>query len=325
MAKSMKSGLAGKLGAAGQKAVATHKDDETKFPGGGSLPSGIENGIAQLVECKFDQFKNGDNTGEYYFMAAGVMLAPTTHDGVPIAGLRTQLGPEPLCATPKSAGRKTVEEHIAWVLNEFRKLGVDTSGLTIDDLESTAEALKQEAPTFRVRTWKGKPTPQYPDPRVNEQWRGACEFDGEVAPPVEDHTAAEPEAVEEEAAAEEEAVDLTALGAAADGGDGDAAAQLEELANAAGIDPEKIESWAEVAAMLEGGEEAEAAPEEEEVVEEAIPAKGEIWYYKPPKAKKAVECEISAVFEKSKKVNLKNLDSGEIINAIDFNKLSSEA
>jgi len=307
MAKSMKSGLAGKLGLAGNKAVQSHKDDETKFPGGGSLPTGIENGIAQLVECKFDLFKSGDNTGEYYFMAAGVVLAPSTQDGIPILGLRTQLGPEPLCDTPKSRGRKTVDEHISWVLNELRKLGVDTSSLTIEDLEATVEALKAEAPTFRFRTWKGKPTKDFPDPRVNEQWRGACEYAVDAAPPVEDETAEAEEDVEDAAEAAEEEVDLAALGEAADGGDEDAAKRLEELAEEQGIDPEEIESWAEVASMLASGEtpeEAEEETEEEteeeeepEEEEDAIPAKDEIWYYKKPGAKKYTECEVTAVFE----------------------------
>ncbi len=47
--------------------------------------------------------------------------------------------------------------------------------------EEALETLKEEAPHFEFRTWKGKPTPQYPDPRTNHVWNGAvAEPDGAV-------------------------------------------------------------------------------------------------------------------------------------------------
>ena len=82
-------GLMSKLGAKLKHAVETHKSDETKFAGGGAnLPAGIEMGIAQLVMCKIGQYEKGDNTGEYYFMAQGIVVSPKVHDGIPIEGLR---------------------------------------------------------------------------------------------------------------------------------------------------------------------------------------------------------------------------------------------
>ena len=157
MAKqTLKSGLVGKLGAKLSKAVEAHKGDETKFSGGGGdLPGGIENGIAQLVLCKFGVYEKGEFEGEYYWMAQGVVVSPKKHAGIVIEGLRTSIGPEAICDTPNKA-RKTTEEHVAWVLNEMRKLGVDTSELSGDDLESTAEALQELGPHFRFRTWQGQ-------------------------------------------------------------------------------------------------------------------------------------------------------------------------
>lgn len=319
MAKTtVKSGLAGKLGAAGSKAVTSHKDDETNFGGGGSLPEGIEHGIAQLVECKFDQYKEGDLTGEYYFYAAGIVVAPETHNDIRIAGLRTSIM-EPVCDTPNRS-RKTVDDHIAWILNELRKLGVDTSGLTIENLEATAAAVKEEATYFRFRTWKGQPTKEFPNPRVNEQWKGATEYNGEAPPAVEDNSPEVEEAVEapaDEEPATGDEVDLVALGAAADDGDEEAAAKLEELAEAAGIDASSIEKWSEVAATLAGDGGAGSTEEA------ATPAEGEVWYFKKPGAKKFTEVEITKVFSNGK-ANVKDLDTQSVIRGVELDKLNPE-
>lgn len=150
-----KSGLSGRLGGKLHESVTTHREDETVYGGGGGLPGGIENGIAQIVECKFGIYEKGDYKGEYFFYAAATVLQPKTHrvknDDVPIFGLRTQIGPEPICDTPGKT-RQTLDDHVAWVLNEYRKLGIDTTQLGADDIEPTAEAIKQAGPFTRFRT-----------------------------------------------------------------------------------------------------------------------------------------------------------------------------
>ena len=281
MAKqTMKSGLVSKLGAKLSKAVETHKGDETKFSGGAELPAGIENGIAKLVLCKFGTYEKGDNKGEFYFMAQGVIVAPSKHEGIPIVGLRTQLGPEAICETPK-ASRKTVDEHVAWVLNEMRKLGVDTSELGADDLESTAEALQSSDVHFRFRTWQGEATKEYPNPRVNHQWGGAVDYapdeDSDSDDVVDDTEEASDEVEEVEEESSEE-TDFDALGEAADGDDEEAQATLTSLAEAAGLDPTDAESypdWATLAATLKEGVGEEEAEEEEEEEEEEVEEEAE--------------------------------------------------
>lgn len=176
--KTAQSGLAKSLGVAGKKAVKTHASDETDYGQGGQLPEGIEQGIAQLTECKFDKYVKGDMAGQYYFQVRGVVVAPNEHEGIPIEGLTTMLM-EPMCDTP-TRSRPEIADHVEWVLNEMRKLGADTEGAESSELEALVEALKEEAPYFRFRTWKGDPTDQYPNPRVNHQWGGACDFDPET-------------------------------------------------------------------------------------------------------------------------------------------------
>lgn len=407
MAKSKVSGgLVSKLGMKARQAVEAHKNDETVISGGGDLPAGIELGIAQLATCKFGVYEKGDMKGEYFFMASGIVISPKKHEGIPVQGLRTTIGPEPICETPNRS-RKTVEDHIAWVLNEMRKLGVDTSELTADDLETTAQALQETKPHFRFRTWAGEPTKEYPNPRTNHQWSGVVDYEeaeeeaeDEVVDNTEEEEAAEEEVEEEveeteeeeaseeaeeevdylelgrqadkkdtdaeaqlaekalevgieqddidsaknwvavakmviaaieasgeeEEAGEEEAEDLDALGAAADESDGDAIDRLTQLAEENGLDPNDGESypdWATLATAIGEAQGVEGEVEEEAEEEEAAePAVGEVWYYKPKGAKKAVECEVTLVGKTT--VNLKNLDDGKTVyKGVPFDQISA--
>lgn len=184
-----KSGLLAKYGAKMAQAHAAHKNDETEFSQFGELPPGIENGIAILSDCKFDTFKNGENQGETFFYARGIVIKPETHEGIPIKGLGTRIGPEPLCDTPKSS-RKTTDEHVKWIYNQLRRLGLETSGLNLEDVEAAVKMLKEAKPYFRFRTWKGKATPQFPNPKVNHDWTGVVEYhpDEDATSGMEDDT-----------------------------------------------------------------------------------------------------------------------------------------
>lgn len=166
--QTVKSGLAGKLGAKVTEVLQENKDTEATYSGGGDCPAGIDNGVAKLVEFKFSQYKDGEMKGEYFMYAAGIVVAPDVHNGMPIKGLRTSIM-EPLCDTPNRK-RATAEDHVLWVQNEMKKLGVTPE--SVDDLETCAEALKEAAPYFRFRTWKGEATKEYPNPRVNHDWNG---------------------------------------------------------------------------------------------------------------------------------------------------------
>lgn len=170
-----KSALLAKYGKALEQAHHAVKDNETEFSKFGDLPPGIENGIAKLDSVKFDQFKNGDLKNEWYFMAQAVVLLPKEHNGIPVENLQTRIGPEPLCDTP-SRSRKTTQEHVDWIYNELRKLGVDTKDLELSDLEATCEALSEAAPYIRFRTWASKPNKDYPDPKTNHSWNGTVEY-----------------------------------------------------------------------------------------------------------------------------------------------------
>lgn len=152
------------------------KTDESTLGGGGEAPAGIDNGVARLTECKVDIYKSGEFKGKWYFLASGVVVLPKEHDGLPCEGLRTQIGPEPLCDTPKRTGekaRKTAKDHYEWLLKALRTLGVNTKGLSFVQVEAAIAAVKKQKPYFMFRTWKGKPTKEFPNPRVNHSWESA--------------------------------------------------------------------------------------------------------------------------------------------------------
>lgn len=194
-----------KYGDSLRRAHEAHKDDATEYSRFSDLPPGIKNGVAKLVEAKFDQYKTGKLQGEYYFFAAAVVLSPAsvTHNNrvIDIEGLRTQIGPEPMCDSTNSKGQvKTTDEHIAWLYNELRKLGIDTSNLQFEDLEATVEALtaKDEYgelinPIYiKFDTRAGKATPDYPNPKTFHEWNGTTDPPPEGEDAVEDDTGDEP-------------------------------------------------------------------------------------------------------------------------------------
>jgi hypothetical protein len=335
----------------GDKLRKAHEESRAEPPDYGSfsdLPDGIEGGIAQLIDIKIEEIPKGkDNAGEYRFAATGIAKYPQAlPDGRRVAGGRTQVF-EPLFDTPTRT-RKTPGEHWKFVLNQLKLLGLETTEMSMEEVEENLRALKEAAPYFKFRTWKGsKQTEgQYKDrdPRTQHQWMGiVLDFDEEnpeSGAGLDDHTAGNGEPVDEfagETPSEEEPTeDLDALaeGAAAD--DNEAVTRLTELGKAAGMKQKEIDnadSWQDVVAKIRehtgaaGPEEGEEEGDEEEEGEEggeeeeaaAKPQVRDPVRYRPldPKTKrpqkKAIECQVTVVNEAKKTVDLKSLDNPKTV------------
>ncbi len=330
MAKKMlKSNLLKKLGSAGKKAIEAHKNDEVVLPDGSNLPGGIDFGVAQLVDCKFDTYKKGDNKGEFFFFAAGIVVEPKKLGNITIEGLRTQITEPATCDTP-TRSRKTVDDHIQWIMNQMRLLGADD--IDENNLEEVAEALKEEKPYFRFETWKSEPTPQFPNPRVNHKWCGVTEFieeESEESEDVIDETEDNEDDNDDESNKEKtsDTVDLIALGEKADKDDEDAQSELTDLAETAGLDPESYEFWLDLAKDLKNNvstdddDDEQDSEDDEEEEETIIPEKGEVYKYKPPKKRKPIDCDVTAVFLRKETCNLVSLDDRKIFKSVPFAKL----
>lgn len=147
------SSLYAKLGTKLQEAAEVHRTEGYQ-PGIQELPAGINNGVAQLEDCKFTVVKEGkQGAGNYIFYAAGVVQTPVAHNGVEVRGMRTQVS-EPIYDTPDRS-RKTLGEHVGWVQNLMKGFGVGPENLTADKLEATAEALRLSKIYFKFSTWSG--------------------------------------------------------------------------------------------------------------------------------------------------------------------------
>lgn len=331
-----------------KKAFNDHKADETKFGSNFSdPPGGIEGGIASLVDFKFDQFGDDVQTAELkgmpYMYVAGTIVTPTEFpDDHPARlgimtkteGLRVSVT-EPMCDTP-SRSRKTFEEHMAFVLNTFRQLGVDTASLAgVDDpgpvLESLAATLLKQAQTtginFGFRTWRGTASAAFPDPRtqcfITEMPEGgAAPEDGGA---VEDQTAGASTSSDAPSDDLAELVETATNGAAPN--DETAQARLIELAVEAGCDEAEArgtQTWQEVMDMIVAKQTEGGATEETTTTEEWKPAKGDVYRYQPqdPKTKKPmllpnkkpklVDVEVLTVDEPKKLVTLKSLDDPKV-------------
>lgn len=301
-----------------------HAGDETDY-GFIEMPPGIHGGVARVTKCYFGEYKKGVNQGETFFMAIATGIEPATApNGAPARGANINLM-EPMCETTASTSGKVTseEEHVANVMNEMRKLGVDTSEVTcFEDLESLAQAIQDAAPYVRFSTSQGEPTKKYPDPRIWHNWNGLAEgYEQKETEDVEEEVGELPE--HGEAAPEDEVPfdsnDINSLAEAADNGDEAAQEKLMELTESAGLDGDVVadtENWGEVADML-----AEVANEDEKDEE---PTKGDVYGYKPPRARKAVEVSVTAVFKAKKTCNIKNVEDNKTYKGVSWDKLLTE-
>ena len=304
--------LKGKMSARLAKA----KAEPPKFDTGGSLPSGIENGVAKLTGIAFQKIAQGkQNEGKPIVIFSGIIVSPETHAGVPIKGRRTSII-ENLFDTPTKS-RKTFDDHVEWVMNMFKCLGANLDEMQdLGELETTyGPALVEAGPHFTFRTWSGEKQTTGPyagkEPRVQESWGQAIEWHeggegsggddgGSSAGGVEDNTGAADDQGDDDQPADEPAddatggddeVDLDALAEAAGTDDGeDAQAKLIEIAVSRGIKKkaaEDAESWEALVAMIkekDGGTTAETPADDVP----PDPAKGDVYDYTPidPKTKK---------------------------------------
>jgi hypothetical protein len=339
--------LAALLGDQGRKAHEQHKGDETSF-GIINLPPGIVGGVAQLVMAKIDLYKeSATNAGKPCVIFRGSAKHPTMWKDVRVAGQGVLLT-IPLCETKKNDGTVvSFSENYSAFLNELRKLGVDTKQTTFDNIESLLAVLVKQGPHFHFSTrgWTPPKSATNPNPTemVFTQFDGSCEYTGGIVDPtlqVDNSAAPAPQAPAPAApapaapapaatptapAASEAEPDLDALAAAAETMDQDAQDKLTEMAKTLDISDEAIEetkSWVEVVALIRA---AYLAPAAEPAEAWAGPKVGECYFYKPPKAAKAIETMVMAVDAGSRLCALKNaVDKKTLYKGISWDALEGE-
>ncbi len=353
-----KSNLAGAL----SKALENHASDETDFGMERiDLPAGINRGVAKLVTGRIGQFKSGQNEGQDFVYLGGVIVSPETvmsSKRIFSGGKVQNLPPEemvvkgqqtgmtiPLCDTLKGDGETvTLDTHIKELLNELRKLGGEectSEGLkTNEDLEALMTSLIEANIYFRFSTSGSKPTEQYPDEKVWENWFGSKDmedYEEDEDEDVNDNTGGENEDIppkktkkakkkvpvsKADDGDEPDEIDFIALGKEAKEGDEAAMIELGEAAKALDIDPETIDSWVGVAEAIIAASSPGDGNGDDDDDDEAPPKRGEVWRFKPPKKRKFATCEVTAVFSGKQTCNLKNLDDPtKTYKAVSWDKL----
>jgi hypothetical protein len=304
--------------------------------GGGNFPDGIEMGVAEITSMTIGYHEDGDHQGQPYFMMRGVARQPVEHKGIKVEGLQDTLIFESLYDTP-TRKRKTVQEHMDHVVAVLQDLGLETADLEWEDVESGAvfEPLLAERPHCRFRTWKGDPTPEYPNPRVNVQYKGSTEYNGEAVVGVqEDNTAKaptaknakpEPKPIPSLGAQAAKGEDLDSLGEAAAKDDEAAQDKLHLIAQEHGVNADEIETWPEVVTAIKEAQGQASGGLSPTPVQAAPPEKGDVWYYRPPNSKNAMECEVTAVFPANRTCSLKSLSNKKLFKSISWDNIYETA
>lgn len=337
MAKQTTSNPLSKYKSRVQKAHQQSAGKETDYSSNGELPSGINDGVAKLVDVKFGVYQSGDNKGETFFMARAVCVAPETYNGVKCVGKSTMIM-EALCDTPRSKARPTLEDHIDWMYNELRKLGVDTEEIDPEDLEVVFKDLIEASLYISFETWGGG---TYKDQQgverkssVRHNWNGLVDFDAnesmdsgvEDDEPIEQKEEEQEEQEEQSSSDEMEVDELTELGAKSDEEDADAQIALTSRADAVGVDVTDAQyaDWAAVAEAVRAAEAGDGQEEEASGSDNWEPAVGDLYLFKPPRARAAVKVKVTKVLKRAKTVDLTNEATGKTYIGIAWDSLEDD-
>lgn len=228
------------------------------------------------------------------------------------------------------------------------------------DLVDLIESLVEDGVNFKFNTSASTPNEAYPDATVWENWNGSKGVDQELEgdededdDELEDETDDDDDETEEDDGEEDDdgegdddepeeddgdgededeeapfgdSDELEELADKAEEDDEEAQEALVEKATEAGVDEGVINdedtTWHQLANSIreiESSEEEDDDDEEEEE-EELVPEKGEVYSFRPPRAKKDVEVEVVSVV-KSKKICKLKTDAGKIYSNIPWSKL----
>lgn len=270
---------------------------------------------------------------------------------IEVKGQRTGMT-MPLCDTTKSDGKGSrilvsTDENIGLALNELRKLGGPECTAEIENEETLVqvlEALKEEGPFFKFTTNYKKPTKEYPTPdSAWENWFGAKG--------LEDYEPEEEDDVDESAGSEEpegakaggadtsdddSSPNPAALAETADEVDENddatesaenAQRELSELASSVGISKraaDAMDTWDELASAITEASDSEPADEEPKGGDEDpnwVPQKEEVYKFKPPRARNAVEVMVTTVNKEAQTVTAKSLENEKVYKAVPWSKL----
>lgn len=319
------------------KGVKKHKGDAIELPkSGGTVPPGIEAGIAQLIVCRFSERKEGEHKGKPFLDLQAIVVDVQDENPVLKKAIKKRIfNGEDLFDTPKSSKTKTFDQHLSKALNKLRLLGEDTEQIDTDDEDSTLAAmveilarLEEEKPCFEFKTWIGKPSKAFPNPKVNVDWGMRVD---DYTPPDESESgvvdeSADTSSTESESAADEstdttsdesgessessDEVDWDALAVEATNDDKAAKEAIEAKAEELGLKDEvaAAESWADAVEMIKAAMEAGGGGSDTTADEAPwVPEVGKVYKTKPAGEKNKIDIKVVKVNTKNKTLDAKGV------------------
>lgn len=286
---------------------------------GRRLPPDIEKGVAQFTSYNIKKTKNGDPMCSL----SGVVFEPEECKNLKATVVHIF----------KSTDYKSIDDKLAEFSSDVQLLGGKFKTDDLDEVESELQRLVKKKPFFYFRTWRGDPTPQYPNPDTKVFISGlAAGYDPDAAGATDEDEEAEDSDYDFQEGdtvrvddGSDEPWDGTVLSWDEDGNvtvdyDGEeyvvdadhcilvdeGSDEEEEDEDEAGDEEEEDED--------EGGEDEEDEDQdgsEDEDDEEGgddedwAPEKGDIYHYRPARSKTAVEGEVTSVNRSKQTVTLK--------------------
>lgn len=166
---------------------------------------------------------------------------------------------------------------------------VDVANLTLEELVEKSTA--NHVPSQIELTARAKAVGIDAESDEYENWQ-------QVADAMEATVTSSEEESSETVSNNSEEINWDVQGESADNGDQDSIDLIHQTAIELGLDPDQDSAWSETASKIK-----ETLSSQKE---EWVPSVGETYLYKAPKTKVAVPCEVVAVFEGKKTVNLKS-------------------
>lgn len=292
------------------------------------LPPGIENGVAKLTRVDFNVIEDGQYAGsQRCYMHAVVVEPKTAYDPnlkreVKVEGSLVQPGMITFADVTSQYGDTSFAENVAKAEERLKRCGFPTEDF--EDLENdtlnyfnTGEDMYVEFNTWqpedsnRVIHLLNGPLPDY-IPIVEDDVQ---EVTAETTSPA----ATESQPLHYEGVSS----DPADLGAAADNGDETAQHTLGQTAQSLGINPEdpKYNNWAAVAVAIAQASAPVSSNTTSVVQSEGAPEIGDVYGYKPPRAQKEKDCEITDVSLDNATVSLKSLEDDIVFEGVTWDKL----
>lgn len=271
----------------------------------GNLPPNVQGGVARFSSYKIDLDKKGDP----YVVLTGIALEPENVQGKRVS--KTHF--------IKAGKETTVEDKLDKLCSDLQLIsGESLDEVDLDAISEFLDSLAKDKPYYGFNTWLGRATKAFPNPQVQINIEGPVEWEGEEPEEEEEEEEVDEDTDDEEEDEEEEETPKRTKKPVKK-------AAAKSSASGGKKPPKKKTAKAEEEDEPEDEEEEDEEDvdndEDEEGEEASLPAKGDIYLFKPKGKKEAIEVKVVLVNEDESTVKVKEVEGGRLHPDVPFDKL----